>query len=216
MFYSNLQKYYRTSIIILLVVSHQLFGQNTAKSLPQKKSFAERLYFGGALGLSIGSYSSLVDISPIMGFGVTDDFIVGIGLTYKHYRLKDYYYNSADGSFSDSRTNIYGGSIWARYFLSKTEIPIIENIFLHGEIEPLTFVNQYKFSPGGNIQDPYGNRYIEEKERINITGVYLGGGLRQMVSNRSYLYIEVLWDFNEGLYSPYSNPRIRIGFAAGF
>ena len=214
-------QYFKFVIAFLMSVSYtQYINSIQAQGLNNtdytKKSFTERLYFGGALGLSIGSYSSLVDISPIVGYGVTDDFIVGIGLTYKYYKYKDYYLNLNDTSLYDLKTNIYGGSIWARYFLTKTEIPVIENIFLHGEIEPLTFMNQYRYQPYGNIIDPFGNQYIKENERINLTGVFFGGGISQPVGGRSYMYLEVLWDFNEELYSPYSNPRIRVGFAAGF
>ncbi len=38
---------------------------------------------------------------------------------------------------------MYGFSIWSRYYLSKIGIPFIENIFLHAEVEPLTFINKY-------------------------------------------------------------------------
>lgn len=202
--------------IFWVLINNSVSAQTLNKPVEPKKSFTERLYFGGALGLSIGSYSSLIDLSPMVGYGVTDDLVVGIGLTYKYYRYKDYYLNLTDTSFYDLKTNIFGGSIWARYFLTKTEIPIIENIFLHGEIEPLTFVNKFRFSPLGEYYDPFGNAYIRDEERINLTGVFFGGGLSQPVGGKSYMYIEVLWDFNEQLYSPYSNPRIRIGFAAGF
>jgi hypothetical protein len=203
-------------MLLSLLYINSINAQSNKLVEKPKKTFSERLTFGGALGLSFGSYSSLVDISPIVGYALSDDLIVGIGLTYKFYRYKDYYYNIDNGALSDLRTNIYGGSVWMRYFLTKTEIPVIENIFLHGEVEPLTFVNLYRFNPNGNIFDPFGNQYVEENERINLTGVFLGGGLSQPVGGRSYMYIEVLWDFNEELYSPYSNPRIRIGFAAGF
>jgi hypothetical protein len=36
-----------------------------------------------------------------------------------------------------------------------------------------------------------------------------------MISERSFLYLEALWNFNEDLYSPYDNPRIRIGISVG-
>ena len=116
----------------------------------------------------------------------------------------------------DFKSNMYGASVWARYFLTKTEIPVIENIFLHGEVEYLMFINNYKLNPYGNYIDIYSNRYVYEDEKITLTGIFLGGGLRQMIGGRSYMYIELLWNLNEEYYSPYSNPRIRIGVAAGF
>jgi hypothetical protein len=103
-----------------------------------------------------------------------------------------------------------------RYFLTKTEIPIVQNIFLHAEVEPLVFVNNYKMDPTGEYRDIYNYRYVREDDRLNVTGLFLGGGLRQPIGGRSYMYLELLWNFNDEIYSPYSNPRIRIGVAAGF
>jgi hypothetical protein len=205
---------FRLSIYFLfLIYSIAVYGQ---KQVPEKVPFKDRIYVGGGLGFSVGSYSSLIDVSPIVGYAISRNFVAGIGLTYKYYRYKDYYYNYDDGSFEDFKTNMYGGSVWTRYFLTDIGVPIIENIYLHAEVEPLLFVNEYTFKPGGNYLDPFNNQYVKGKEQITLTGVFLGGGLRQMVGVRSYLYLEVLYNFNEELYSPYSNPRIRIGFAAGF
>ena len=211
-------------ILLLLSLAFMIHVQGIAQrsdgQVKQKRPFSERIFFGGALGFSIGSYSSLIDVSPIVGYAVTNEFVAGIGLTYKYYRYKDYYAlvddNGGIVSLHDFKTNMYGVSFWGRYFLTKTEIPVIENIFLHAEVEPLMFVNQYKYDPDGNYRDVYNNRYVNEDERINVTGIFLGGGLRQMIGGRSYMYLELLWNVNDELYSPYSNPRIRIGIAAGF
>ncbi|GAB4317185.1 MAG: hypothetical protein Kow00127_08880 [Bacteroidales bacterium] len=176
---------------------------------------ADRLILGGGLGLSFGNYSTLVDISPIIGYAFAPTAAGGIGLTYKYYRYKDYFLNTDDGSLLDLENNYYGWSVWLRYFLTKTEIPVIQNGFLHFEVEPLRFVNSVSSSPAGNILDPYGRRYVYEKETLSFTGVFAGGGIRQVISGNTYLYLEILWDLNQSLWSPYSNPRIRIGVAAG-
>lgn len=203
-------------VIFLLLASNITFSQKDSKIANKKKPFAERIFVGGSLGFSIGNYSSLVDVSPIFGYAVTDDFIAGLGLTYKYYQYRDYFLNVDNGQLADFKSNMYGFSIWSRYYLSKIGIPFIENIFLHAEVEPLTFVNKYYYNPYGTYLDPWGTPYAKGDERINFTGVFLGGGLRQMIGGRSYMYIEVVWDLNEDFYSPYSNPRIRIGVAAAF
>jgi hypothetical protein len=213
----------RTGILILTLFfmsSLGTYAQGSGDRTTQKRPFRERIIVGGGLGFSIGSYSSLVDVSPIIGYIITNELVAGVGFTYKYYRYKDYYAlvssSGQDVSFYDFKTNIYGMSFWARYYLTKTEIPVIENIFLHAEVEPLMFVNKYTLDPAGEYRDVYGNRYVREDDRINVTGYFLGGGLRQMLGSRSYMYLELLWNFNDELYSPYSNPRIRIGVAAGF
>jgi hypothetical protein len=203
--------------LFFLTSACRLTGQDARSKLNTKKPFKDRISIGGALGFGFGSNSILIDVSPRIGYSLTDNFVVGLGLTYKYYQYNDYYYSFADSSLSDLKNNIYGGSIFARYFLSGIGIPVIENMFLHAEVEPLIFTNDHKLMPykQGDFIDAYGNYYINENEQVTITSVFLGGGLRQMIGERSYLYIEVLWNFNEELYTPYSNPRIAIGFAAG-
>jgi hypothetical protein len=194
----------------------EVSGQIEKPAAQSKQPFSERLVFGGSLGLSFGSYSSLVDISPVIGYAITNDFMAGIGLTYKYYQYNKYYMNLSDGSLSNLKMNIYGGSLWSRYFLTRTEIPVIEHLFLHVEYEPLFIAHDYKFNQNGNFVNPFGMRFSKEREHITLNGVFVGGGLRQPVGKRAFMYLEVLWNLNEELYSIYSNPRIRIGIAAGF
>lgn len=207
-----------TLFLLLLTFTNNVLAQGSNNKSQEKVPFKDRISIGGALGLGFGSNSILVDISPIAGYSVTNNFVVGLGLTYKYYQLNDYYQNVDNGSLSDMKNNIYGGSVFARYFFTGIDIPVIENMFIHTEVEPLIFVNDYKLVPfsQGKYTDGYGNYYIKESEQITITSYFLGGGLRQMITDRSYLYLEVLWNFNEELYTPYSNPRIRIGISAGF
>lgn len=180
-----------------------------------KKSFSDRLFVGGALGFSFGSGGTLLDISPLFSYEVTKNFYAGLGLTYKYYNYKDYYMDTGNGILYNYTTNIFGGSIFARYFLSGIGIPVIEDTFIHAEIEPLIFNNNFTYNPSGTYIDIYGNRYVKENDQISFAGYFLGGGYRQMLGQRSYMYLEVLWNFNESFYSPYSNPRIRMGFAVG-
>ena len=64
-------------VICVLLSSVFSFSQTDSQIANQKKPFAERIFVGGSLGFSIGTYSSLVDVSPIFGYEVTDDFIAG-------------------------------------------------------------------------------------------------------------------------------------------
>ncbi len=74
------------------LVSNISVSQKILRIAKQKNPFSERFFVGGSLGFSIGTYSSLVDVSPIFGYAVTEDFIAGLGLTYKYYKYKDYFY----------------------------------------------------------------------------------------------------------------------------
>lgn len=203
-------------LVLLILLGGYNYGQESKSKQSASRPFKDRLFVGGSLGFSFGNYSSLIEVSPIFGFAVTDRFVVGLGLTYKYYRYKDYYAtfdnNGNINGLYDFKTNMYGGSIWARYFLKGIGIPIIENIFLHGEFEPLIFDHNFVVDPNGEYYDGF-QWYSKGNQRITLSGVFLGGGLQQPIGGRSYMFIEVLWNFNEELYTPYANPRIRIGVA---
>src|SRR5437868_11908620 len=85
-----------------------------------KKSFGDRIYFGGNVGLNFGTNFTEVELSPLMGYKITDRFSVGVGGTYIYFKEKIPQYN-----FS-YETSIYGANIFARYFIT-------ESIFLHAE-----------------------------------------------------------------------------------
>ncbi len=204
--------------ILLTAGLNNLVAQDINLKDRKNSSFMDRVSIGGALGFGFSSNSILVDVSPIIGYSLTDNLVVGVGLTYKYYQYNDFYQSTSDlSSFSDLKNNIYGGSVFARYFLTGIGIPVIENMFLHAEFEPLIFTSDYKFVSYtfGDFYGADGGFYVRERDQITITSYFLGGGLRQMINDRSFVYIEVLWNFNEDLYSPYSNPRIRIGISAG-
>ena len=47
--------------------------------------------------------------------------------------------------------------------------------------------------------------------RSGSTAYFVGGGYRQLISNRTFIDFLILFDINNTLYSPYSNPIFRIG-----
>lgn len=83
------------------------------------KSFSDRVFFGGNLGLQFGTYT-FIDVSPLVGYEITEKLSAGVGFTYLYYKDRIYDYS----------TNIYGGRVFTRY-------NIIENFFAHGEYEIL-------------------------------------------------------------------------------
>jgi hypothetical protein len=212
-------KSYKLLLLVFIIsgFSNGVFAQDINNEMKNKRSFMDRISVGGGLGFGFGSNSILVDVSPMIGYSVTNNFMVGLGITYKFHKVNDYYCNLVDKTLDDYKSHIYGGSVFTRYFFSGIDIPVIENMYLHGEVEPLIFQSDYTLVPGtsGNFIDAYNNYYVKETDKISITSIFLGGGLRQMISENSFLYIEALWNFNEDLYSPYDNPRIRIGISVG-
>jgi len=78
----------------------------------------DKIFVGGNFGGNLSGTNTFVDISPIIGYRVTDKIMVGVGATGQFFKR-------------DSFTNrVFGGKVFARY-------DIIKNLFLHTEYERL-------------------------------------------------------------------------------
>ena len=170
-----------------------------AKDMNAQRSFGSRIFTGGNLGLQFGSIT-LVDVSPMIGYRLTEDIDVGITFTYKYYNYRDYYYYSPTNQYYDLKTNIFGGGIFGRYYFT-------ENLFAHAEVEYLDFsIDTYHL---------YNNGLIKDKEKVGITSLFLGGSYKQEIGYNSFFTLMLLYNLNETTYSPYTNPIIRAGFGIG-
>ncbi len=149
----------------------------------EKEKLENRFIIGGDFGLQFGTIT-LVNVSPMFGYRITKNFMTGLGFMYQYYSCKDHPY------YMDYQTNIYGGSIFARYY-------IWNDLFAHAEYQLLSYEPPDKDKP------------------VNVNSYLIGAGYRQWISNKFAAVIMVLFNLNENMYSPYSNPIIRIGFQGG-
>jgi hypothetical protein len=153
---------------------------------PQKKpTFKDRLYFGGGLGLQFGQVT-LIDVSPLIAYKLTNRLHPGIGLSYSYYNDKS---NNVPIEFST-----YGGSVFTRFF-------IFESLFAHVEAEYLN-IKVYTFTGATTY----------ETKRQWIDNYLVGGGYFQKIGEKSGIYFTILWNLNQTELTPYSNPVMRIGF----
>ncbi|GAB1403364.1 MAG: hypothetical protein PHX54_03525 [Lentimicrobiaceae bacterium] len=180
-----------------LFTSQQLAAQGYKNE--GKPPLKDRLIVGGSIGFQFGDMT-LIDLAPTLGYLITPKFETGIGATYKYFRIKDYFYDYTTGIQYDLKSNIYGGSLYTRY-------AILDNLFAHIEYERLlyTFTDIYLVS--GNI--------TKSQTEAVVNSFFVGGGYRQLISGRSYLYIMGLWNLIDDPLSPYSNPIIRMGVGFG-
>lgn len=151
----------------------------------EKEPFIDKLFWGGNVGAWIGN-PTFVDLSPLIGYKVTEKFQVGIGGIYNYY---SYTYNNYKYS-----VNFYGGRVMARYF-------ILENVYAQAGYDRINRDNPYSYKPDA---------------RIWIENFLVGGGLRYPVSDHIYCAASALWNLNDTPLSPYPNPIIQIGFAGSF
>lgn len=104
--------------VFLLIFPFVSFSQYTIDD-EEDESFWDRVYFGGGLGLQFGNYT-LVDVSPRIGYKITDEWSIGLSSKYQYIRIKT---NNAD-----FETNTYGGGVFSSYFFA-------DNLFAHAEYE---------------------------------------------------------------------------------
>jgi hypothetical protein len=150
-------------------------------------STRERIFVGGYIGLQFGTITS-VNISPTIGYRLSNKLSAGVGGTYQYYRNRGWLLVS-DVSYS---THIYGGSVFARYLITR-------QFFAHGELEALNLDSRIGFSA-----NPSENRFWERN-------YFLGGGYRQALGPRTFLNIMLLYNFNNNSVIYYQNPIFRFG-----
>lgn len=128
-----------------------------------------------------------VMISPIIGARLNEKVYAGLGIEYQY--TKDKRYDPA------LTYNQYGGRLFAQY-------NIVTNLFAHGEI-------------AGYSMERYTT--LLKKERDFVPFIYFGGGYRQMISERSFFTVQVLFDVLQHKYSPYKawEPIFSVGFGVG-
>lgn len=163
----------------------------------EKKSFGQRLVFGGDIGLSFGSIT-YINLSPVIGYRITDRLTAGLGPIYIYEKYKNLNFE----------TSTYGGKAVASFALLKGSPESgnflgLGDIVLHAENE-IT-----------NVEPLYYNAfssYYYLGDRIWIDNLLLGAGLIQTISGRFSISMFIMWDVTQNDYSPYSNPIFKFGF----
>jgi len=92
-------------------------SQQPTKQEKQKAPLKDKIYFGGGIGLSIGTYTRIA-IYPMIGYKIVPKLSAGLEIGYEY--ISD---NRYDQHYNTSN---YGGSVFTRY-------RVIPQIFLHAE-----------------------------------------------------------------------------------
>ena len=167
-------------LLLLFLGSDRLYAQSENEVYNRQK----RAFIGGNLGLQFGTIT-ILDVSPYIGYKMTNSLSLGAGFTYQYYR---------DGRGDDKySSSIYGGRIFTTY-------SIIPEVFAYAEYEMLNF----------EVLNSIG-----EEVRKNVSSVLVGGGYRQMIGPNMYSDIMILWNLTESIDSPYTNPIYRVGISIG-
>jgi hypothetical protein len=182
-----------TTLILLGLMAFSGFSnaqlQIQQKDSPEdKKPLKEKLYTGGNLGLTFGSYTNIM-ISPILGVMWSPKIHTGLGIEYNYTKDKRY---ERDFTYHN-----YGGRVYAQYYL-------VPQLFAHSELVGLSLERYTQLDP-------------DIKQRHFVPFIYLGGGYRQQLSGRSFVSFRVLFDVLQHEYSPYQSgePYYTVGFGVG-
>lgn len=197
-------------IIIGFVLTTSLFAQNPY----QKKSLANKLLFEGIVGLQFGTITA-IEISPMIGYKLTNSFITGLGFTYQYSKYQDFYLNLENGELADRTANIIGGRIYTRYYFTDWFEGLLGGLFVHGEYEHLIYSRNFTEDRNGKYVDIYGIPYSIGNQNVTVPGVLVGGGLQQSIGGSAYASFLILYNLNETKDTPYSNPIFRIGVGFG-
>ena len=111
-------------LFLLCIYGHSHYSQSINEK--PKTNLKDKIFFGGNFGFQFGTVT-LIDISPLIGYKITDKLSAGIGGTYLHYDNRKYFFT----------TYIYGGRIFGNY-------SITNNVYTHLEYEILN-IEQYDF-----------------------------------------------------------------------
>ncbi len=147
-----------------------------------KMDILDKIYYGGNFAFAASGGGYFLELSPTVGYRLSEKFSVGLMLTYMHYDFIIPQYGELNNS-------VYGGGIFARYF-------VLENLFAHAEVRVL-------------------NGQWDDGPRFNLYPVLVGGGYRARVGNRSSFFAMLLYDIN---YSPYNflNGGSPVYYTVGF
>lgn len=174
---------------ILLVVACLLFvGASFGQSQGSKPAFKDRLVFGGDFALAFGN-STLIGLSPQVGYRITDKWIAGVGASY-------YYFSFNAPGYEKYSTSMYGGNLFTRYH-------IFDQLFVHTELQGIN-VEYYDIGPTSY-----------ELTRGWVPQWYVGGGYYARVGGSAYLGATILFDLIDDPRSPWQNPMIRVGGFVG-
>ena len=196
-------KLYQIVLLVSLLFSfNSALAQNDADQEDEKvrygegKTFGERLYFGGGLGLGFGN-TTFINVSPLVGYRITERFSAGIRVKYQYFKYKQEFIGTNGAVIKQNfQSNIYGGGVFSRFFVSN-------NIFLHGEYE--------------NLSVQFGDRF-GNKTREWIPSAFLGGGYAYPIGGRAIFSITALYNvLYDEFKSPYASPLdIQAGISLSY
>ncbi len=167
-----------------LVSNAQFIDDEEPEYQEETPSFKDRLIYGGNLGLVVGR-NTYINVSPMVGYKVTNSFSVGTGIIFEYMNDKRY--------TPTFETSIFGG----KFFEQQT---LFDFAVLYGEFNLLSLETKY-----------YHWDLYPEQKRFLLPVPWVGGGIHQKMG-KGGISLMVLFNLNSSQHSPYPPYEIRAGF----
>jgi hypothetical protein len=184
-------------VTIFLVSTNALFGQDDEEASHKFKR--ENIFFGGAIGLGLGSGGFSVGANPEIGYSVAQWLDAGVAFNLNYYSFAAEY----NGGISQKSFN-YGAGVFVRLYP-------IRNVFL----QVLPEFNRINTT----LKDlNFGSSAPETKYNQEGPSMLLGIGYTSREIGRSSFYTVLMFDAGNSLASPYIGylgtklPILRTGF----
>ena len=177
--------------ILLSLFTMILSAQYLEKEPPP--SPVQRIFWGGNLDMGFGTVTQ-ISLSPEVGYRITNRLSAGVGIDYMF--VYSEYYNF--------KGSIFGGSVFASFTVIKSLgelIPFIGTdmgILIYGQF---SYTNMGKFYTALSGEEP-----------MWIASPMLGLGFQVPIGQRSYMVLSVMYNFDESMYSIYSNPVVKVSY----
>lgn len=177
-------------VFLILILSINCFSQKKGEN--SKKFDMSRVYYGGNIGGGGGSTGFSILLAPELGYYVLPNLLVATGITYNYMRTN---YNQRIYKY-----NAISPKVFSRFYPKNETISLINNLFAHVEYEYMS------------ISETIVNGNSLEKNQLNLTNFYVGGGYIQRISENFNMYIMILYNLNQEPNNPFQNPTFKIGF----
>jgi hypothetical protein len=175
------------------------FPQRPATEIPKQADAPyKKMFIYSNFGLGYSGYDDVsqfnVSAAPALGYRFNERFAAGPGISYTY---NNYSFAGFQGNPGVSMsTSSFGVKAFAQFI-------VYNEFFLHAEYEVTKaeglLVDQYGFLTG-------------EKVKRTVETPLAGAGYRQQLSDNVAADIVLLYNFNDGRESIYSNPVIRFSF----
>lgn len=191
-------------VLLLVSLSFHAFAQSGDEKPEERRGFKkEKLFTGGSATAGFSNYSTILGITPQLGYSLTNWADAGITFNLNYTSQRDYV------DYGDKlRQTVYGPGAFVRLF-------------------PVNFLfatAQYEFNLIHLNYIPAANSGVSSyKSNVNASSLLLGAGYAggRYIGSNTYYFLSISWDVLGNPNSPYvdglnrSFPIIRAGYNIG-